>query len=393
MDNEIMNILHLTSILSAPISTKTRENDILLRLAQEYEKKYPNSKHHFFYLTPYANWFVALLRKKWKEYYHIIKKGSFECDGYNVTVIGVPGFKYDTMCRKTLAWFGYKLFERRICQALQQAKPDIIHAHNMGSNTELAHIIQKKHGIKYVVSARKINKLTLKHIRSKRLTPSGILAYSMATKNKCKNLDVPLHVIPHPVDDVFFSHERSSESKDSQILRLVTVCNLIRRKNLDQVIGSLQNVKIEFSFTIYGDGPVKQDLMDLVKEKGLQKKVLFKGYIPYSHLSKTLKQYDLFVLPSHNETLGRVYFEAMASGLPVIASRNTGIDGMIEHKREGYLVDHNNMNEIQEAIQHYMSLPSKQKLMMKRNALAFAKQFTWDTVLEKYQTFYHSCLK
>jgi glycosyltransferase involved in cell wall biosynthesis len=115
----------------------------------------------------------------------------------------------------------------------------------------------------------------------------------------------------------------------------------------------------------------------------------FKGFQPHKAIARQLPDYDLFIMPSFPETLGRVYFEALASGVPVIASKNTGIDGMIEHKVHGYLVDHNSVDNIKDAILDFMALAPEQKMQMRKNAMVFARQFTWDVVLEKYYKVYN----
>lgn len=48
-----MNILHITSIVPAPLKMKRDENDILIRIAQEYQKKYPADNHYFLLAVPY----------------------------------------------------------------------------------------------------------------------------------------------------------------------------------------------------------------------------------------------------------------------------------------------------------------------------------------------------
>src|SRR5690606_32504327 len=94
-----------------------------------------------------------------------------------------------------------------------------------------------------------------------------------------------------------------------------------------------------FIFDIYGDGPEKEALEALVSKLGLSDRIFFKGYIANQILPEILIQYDIFMMPSYPETLGRVYFEAMACGLPVIGSVGTGIDGLIEDGVQGFLVD------------------------------------------------------
>jgi glycosyltransferase involved in cell wall biosynthesis len=66
---------------------------------------------------------------------------------------------------------------------------------------------------------------------------------------------------------------------------------------------------------------------------------------------------DLFVLPSLNEGMGRALIEAMASGLPVIASRVGGIPAVIDHERTGLLVSPGDAGALAEALRRLLDRP------------------------------------
>jgi len=383
-----MNILHLTTILAAPISTKRRENDILVRLAAEYEKKYPGTRHHFIYITPYSNWFFALFKEKWKEYHKIIRTGTFNIGDYNVTVVGIPAFKNDILLRKIISWLGFNIFRKRINKSITNIKPDIIQAHNMHSCIELAELIKQKYGISYIVTDRSIEQRILNRIQKGRLLPSVVLSHNLISANRCKDLGIPLFLIPHPVDDLFINCKTPSMPTNENMLKIVSICGLVKRKNIDKVINALHNTKLEFSYTIFGDGPEKENLKNLVRSLNMEERVIFEGFKPHHILARRLPSFDLLMMPSFPETFGRVYFEAMACGVPVVASKNTGIDGMIEHQLHGYLVDNRNIINIEESIFHYVALSPEQKMKMKMAAFTFARQFTWEVVLEKYHALY-----
>ncbi len=390
MDPVMNNILHLTSILPAPINVKLHENDILLRLAQEYEKKYPDSKHHFIYVTPYSNWLLALFNKKWRDYRKIIRKGTFDADGYQVLVMGIPMYKNDLRFSRLLTWFGFTLFNKRIREKIEQIKPDIIHAHNMHSNIEIAELIKKRYGVNYIVTARSIEKRILNRMHRGYLNPSSILSHNHISAKRCKDLGIPLNIIPHPLDEVFLKCDPPTAVKHEDLLKIVSICSLVKLKNIDKVIKALYHTRLEFCFTIFGDGPEKENLKNLVQSLNLEDRIIFEGYKPHPILAHQLPSFDLFIMPSFPETLGRVYFEAMACGVPVVASKNTGIDGMIEHGVHGYIADSCDINSIEKAIFHFAALSLEHKLQMKIEAYTFARQFTWESVLQKYHELYNA---
>ena len=75
-----------------------------------------------------------------------------------------------------------------------------------------------------------------------------------------------------------------------------------------------------------------------MKETGLAEKVIFTGSIAHDELRAYYNAADVFVLPSHYESLGFVAIEAMACGTPVIASRVGGIPSIVDHGSTGYLI-------------------------------------------------------
>ena len=115
-------------------------------------------------------------------------------------------------------------------------------------------------------------------------------------------------------------------------LKVLSVANLIKRKNVDKVIKACKGLdKIEL--TIIGDGKEKKSL-----EK-LDKNVKFKGKLSREEVLEEMKNSDVFILPSVNETLGLVYLEALASGCLTIGTLKDGIDGIIINDKNGFLTN------------------------------------------------------
>lgn len=256
----LMNIVHLTTILPVQSSFKKFDNDILIRIAVEYEKKSPGSKHHFILIVPYSNWFFALFKSKWKDYAQIIKKASVVSEGFLITVVGMPGFRYDIHFRKLLARLGYKLFSKRIRKTIQHIKPDIVHAHNMLSSIELAELINRDYGFNYLVTARSIHHRVLNRIQKGKLNPSAIISHNQVATKRCQGVGVPAILITHPIDSVFFKETCSSFKTNKTQLNIISVCGLVKLKNINQVISALKIIGSGFTYTIIGDGPEKKTL-------------------------------------------------------------------------------------------------------------------------------------
>ncbi|MFB6343389.1 glycosyltransferase [Saccharicrinis sp. FJH62] len=139
---------------------------------------------------------------------------------------------------------------------------------------------------------------------------------------------------------------------------LVTVSSLIKRKQIDKVIMALNKLKeVNWHYTIIGEGPELNNLKQQIISYNLTDRITFTGKIPRKSVLDYLIKSNIFILPSYDETLGLVYLEAMALGNITIGSIDEGIDGIIEHGKNGYLCDATSDLSIYESLNHALSLP------------------------------------
>ena len=130
-------------------------------------------------------------------------------------------------------------------------------------------------------------------------------------------------------------YKRFGIAEGSKII--VSVGELSKRKNHICVIEALAQLKdLDIVYLICGTGAMDQELRSSVKDLGLEKKVICAGYV--KDVPDVLSECDCFVFPSFQEGLPVAVMEAMAVGLPVIASNIRGITDLIEHTKGGYLV-------------------------------------------------------
>ena len=383
-----MNILHLTSILPAPLPKKENENDILMRIVKEYEKKYPKDSHKFIFIVPYSNKITALLKSKWEKYYTLQKEGFYCYEGRTIEVIGIPGFKNDAFVRTFLTKIGYYLNKDTIQKILINFKPDIVHAHNLRNDTEFAQILKNKHSIKYIATLRGAKSDSISKIQDRRFSPDTLMSINLILKKRYQNQIRPdIKFIPHPIDSEFFVD--NVKKRNSNHFKFTSVGRLIKLKNFDKVIQALSMLKCDFIYDIYGDGPERCYLEKLSNEIGLNQFINFHGRVSHNTIKKKIKHYDLLLQPSYPEALGRVYFEAMASGVPVLAARNTGIDGLIQSGVEGFLVDHNNLDNIIRELEKFTTFSTSELLQMKNHARKNVSKYTWGKILKDYHNLYH----
>lgn len=117
-----------------------------------------------------------------------------------------------------------------------------------------------------------------------------------------------------------------------------------------------------------------QSLKAQVARLGLNGHVMFMDAIPQQELARKIAQARVLVLPSVSEGLGRVVFEAMACGTPVIGSRVGGIKEMIEEGVTGFLVPPGDVDALAQRLKWILSHPEEAKQMGKR-AREFAQRF------------------
>ena len=147
-----------------------------------------------------------------------------------------------------------------------------------------------------------------------------------------------------PVDEIPF---RPREWPASGAWKFVQACRLIEKKGLRVSLRAFAKFAARHpgsTFTIAGEGPLRNELGQLAAELGLADKVFFPGFISQTQLRELFYQSHIFLHPSeisgdgNQEGVPNSMLEAMASGLPVFATEHGGIPEAIENGRSGILV-------------------------------------------------------
>jgi len=194
-------------------------------------------------------------------------------------------------------------------------------------------------------------------------------------------------VIPPGVaDDFFQKREPSAEGK----LRLLTVSRLTRftaRKNVDGVLRALALLgeKIDFHYTVLGDGDDRPRLEKLAAELGLSGRVEFTGRVERDELLAAYRRADLFVLAPRAterdvEGFGMVYAEASAAGVPVVGSRAGGATDAIEEGFNGFLLEASTPEAIAAGIERFATAPER---FEPERVRGFAEALRWPRIAER----------
>jgi teichuronic acid biosynthesis glycosyltransferase TuaC len=202
----------------------------------------------------------------------------------------------------------------------------------------------------------------------------------------------PVHttVIYNGVDPEAFSPAKD----DAASTVILSVGNLIPTKGHDLLLRAFAAVDQRFpdsSCEIIGDGPERSRLRALAVELDIGEKVRFLGRRSRSQVADAMRHCALFALPSRDEALGCVYLEAMSAEKPVIACRGQGIEEIVQHRNNGWLVDPNNMQELTEALFVLLKDAELQRRLGDEARQTILQGFTLAHQAERLARLYQEC--
>ena len=173
-------------------------------------------------------------------------------------------------------------------------------------------------------------------------------------------------------------------------------CRLVPKKGLRTTLAAFRLVAEKFPqarLTIAGDGPMREELESLVAQSGLKDRVQFPGFLSQADLRKLTYQAHLFLHPSetpadgNREGVPNSMLEAMASGLPVLATRHGGIPEAVTHGESGWLVAEGDAASLAQGALEIMSQRPLYESMAKSANAAVVEKFArgrQTAILESY---------
>ncbi len=208
--------------------------------------------------------------------------------------------------------------------------------------------------------------------------------------------DGPAEVIPNGVDLARFMRPYPAEQIDAMKeslgkkegeLFLVTTSRLVHKNAVDDVIRAMPAMPENVTFLVYGIGPDEDMLRSLAADLGVSGRVRFMGQIGHAEMPLMLASCDMFVRPSRSEGMGNSFVEAMAAGLPVIATQEGGIsDFLYDEVRNpgkeptGWAVDADSPAQIAEAVRAIIGSPDAVARVRETARAMVSARYDWDTV-------------
>lgn len=180
---------------------------------------------------------------------------------------------------------------------------------------------------------------------------------------------------------------------------LVTVLNIniFRKKGLDSLLAAFAHALKRFpnaKLDIIGSGSVQAtaEVTSLIAGLGLQDCVRLMGAFDNSELLRILPRYAGLALPSHNETFGMVYEEALLCGIPILYSKGTGIDGYVDWIPAKAGVDSGSIESIIEGLEYLLKNQQGYRQWLKENHGVIRSSFGRESYLAAYNQFIRELL-
>jgi len=203
-------------------------------------------------------------------------------------------------------------------------------------------------------------------------------------KAKC-----PIEVVPNGVDLKKFKSKISNlKNKEEKIL--ITSSRLVKKNAVDDVIKSLPYLPKNVKFWILGDGLEKKNYALLVTRYSLQNRVKFLGFVGHSEMMKYFEKADIFIRPSLSEGLGNAFLEAMATGLPVIATPVGGIPDFLKDRETGLFCETNNPKSIAEKVGLLLEDEKLKNKIIANAKEMVLKNYDWNLIAPKMKIIFNN---
>jgi glycosyltransferase involved in cell wall biosynthesis len=244
-------------------------------------------------------------------------------------------------------WAAVAAYRRLLAKGF---RPDIIHAHVYGAGVPAA-LIATRSRLPFVltehfsgIAQRSLSRTEIRKARYAYKRAARLLPVSRFLREAIRSYGVEgaFEVVPNAVDTSFFYPRDAERSKTAGPCRMLFVGNLEPSHEkgfptLVEALAKLHPLRQTWHLDVIGDGAARAGYEVSAAARGLDERMTFHGSQPKTAVAELMRTADLLVLPSRVETFGAVVAEALACGVPVVATATGGIPEVLQES-DGRLV-------------------------------------------------------
>jgi glycosyltransferase involved in cell wall biosynthesis len=266
---------------------------------------------------------------------------------------------------------------KKLCQIFKKIRPDIVHTHTSKAGVigrmaackmKIPRVVHSTHGLIYedeanipgikkglmlktfLLADRYVGKYTDYLITLSEQETGSALKLGLAAPSKIKSISNGIAL------QKLAEIQRLPSDWEKDELCLGIAGRLASEKGHALLLNSFKSLADYFpslKLKIAGSGPLKEHLMALSKNLGLEERVEFCGY--QKDMVAFLRQVDIFVLSSHYEGFGLVLVEAMAAGIPVVATDVGGVAEVVVDGQTGLVVPPGQEDELAMGLEYFLT--------------------------------------
>jgi glycosyltransferase involved in cell wall biosynthesis len=274
--------------------------------------------------------------------------------------------------------------------AARPAPPDIVHAHAVHQAARL-----RRAGIPVVINlpgaphARYVDDLR---------SADALVADGWAAEHLPARLGRAIAHVPKGVDAAHFTPDGPRRRVDLGLEDtpvILSVGRLVPIKNAQLLIDALPGVRARVPgahLLLIGDGPDRTALERHASALGIRHAVTFAGYVPLSELPAWYRSADVFALSSQFDNSPNVVLEAMACGLPVVATDVGGVRGFVETGRGGDLVPGGDVEGLAGALARWLESRERRQAACAHNRRVIRERYSWRASAKRLLEVYEAVL-
>jgi glycosyltransferase involved in cell wall biosynthesis len=202
---------------------------------------------------------------------------------------------------------------------------------------------------------------------------------------------LPVAVIPNGVDARNFHPLATGDKHHTGPVRLLFVGRVVFQKGLDVLLEALAGLPMgtDYELEIIGDGDERPALTLEAARLGVAPRITFTGWCERIAIAERYRQADIFVFPSRDEGMPNVVLEAMASGLPIVATAIAGSEELVREGENGHLVPAEDAAALTAALARLIAQPETRQTMGRASRERIEREYTWKRVAEAYLELAH----